>query len=100
MSAASLHLTAADLFVSQEYRRDAQATLHHGDCLELLGQLPDGEASLIVTSPPYNIGKEYEKRRSLQAYLRTQRETIAEVVRACADDGSICWQVRGTEAEA
>lgn len=48
---------------------------------------------LIVTSPPYNIGKEYEKRTSLDVYIEEQSATIAEAVRLLNSRGSICWQV-------
>ncbi|WP_236082300.1 DNA-methyltransferase [Stutzerimonas stutzeri] len=48
---------------------------------------------LIVTSPPYNIGKEYERRTSRQVYIEEQAATIAEAVRLLKPQGSICWQV-------
>jgi len=48
---------------------------------------------LIVTSPPYNIGKRYERRTSLERYVAEQAGTIAECVRLLDDHGSICWQV-------
>jgi len=53
----------------------------------------DGAARLVVTSPPYNIGKRYEKRIRFVDYLREQRETLRESCRILADDGSLCWQV-------
>jgi hypothetical protein len=40
-----------------------------GDCLELLRSLPDGCADLVVSSPPYNLGKEYEAKRALCAKI-------------------------------
>jgi adenine-specific DNA-methyltransferase len=46
-----------------------------------------------VTSPPYNIGKEYEQRRDVQAYLQEQDEVITELVRILREDGSICWEI-------
>lgn len=67
--------------------------MFHGDCLEFLRSLPDGLARLIVTSPPYNIGKRYEKRVALEEYLKGQERVIKECVRVLADNGSICWQV-------
>lgn len=48
---------------------------------------------LIVTSPPYNIGKEYERKTSLDVYVEEQAATIAEAVRVLHKNGSICWQV-------
>lgn len=67
--------------------------LMQGDCLELMKELPDASVDLTVTSPPYNIGKEYETRVALELYLEWQRSIIKEVVRITKDGGSICWQV-------
>jgi DNA modification methylase len=47
----------------------------------------------VITSPPYNIGKSYEKRAALEEYLRPYREFSEELFRVLADDGSVCWQV-------
>jgi len=48
---------------------------------------------LVVTSPPYNIGKRYEKRLAFDHYLEEQRVTLQESCRILANDGSLCWQV-------
>ena len=48
---------------------------------------------LIVTSPPYNLGKDYETRSSLDNYLKSQAEVIRRCVRLLHPQGSICWQV-------
>lgn len=48
---------------------------------------------LVVTSPPYNLGKEYEKRLNLAEYLSQQKRIIVECVRVLRSDGSLCWQV-------
>lgn len=48
---------------------------------------------LIVTSPPYNIGKSYERREELNRYLAQQAQVIAECSRLLHPNGSICWQV-------
>jgi len=61
--------------------------------MDLLREIPDGAARLVVTSPPYNIGKAYESRLDLEKYLDDQRAVISECVRVLAEDGSICWQV-------
>ena len=75
------------------YTEANAATVYVGDRLELLGVIPDGAARLVVTSPPYNIGKSYERRQPLEAYLEQQRATITEAARILADNGSLCWQV-------
>jgi adenine-specific DNA-methyltransferase len=48
---------------------------------------------LVVTSPPYNIGKSYETKSKLDAYIEAQTKVIAECVRLLHARGSICWQV-------
>ena len=55
--------------------------------------LPDASMKLIVTSPPYNLGKSYEQRSPLDDYLDGQSQVIAECVRLLHPTGSICWQV-------
>jgi len=79
--------------IGESYSPDVQVTLYTGDCRELLAQIPTGSVRLVITSPPYNIGKRYEKRRNLEDYLREQDEVISRCVDLVAPDGSICWQV-------
>jgi adenine-specific DNA-methyltransferase len=69
-----------------------RAVVYPGDCLDLLRDIPSESLQLVVTSPPYNIGKEYEKRMHLDLYLRQQAQVIAECTRALSPNGSICWQ--------
>lgn len=68
-------------------------TLFEGDCLDLLAGLADESVRLVVTSPPYNIGKTYERRRALEEYLNGQAAVLRECVRVLAPGGSLCWQV-------
>ena len=63
------------------------------DNLDFMRNLADGSMKLIVTSPPYNIGKSYERRASLERYLDDQRDVISECVRLLNPMGSLCWQV-------
>lgn len=69
-------------------------TIWQGRAEAFLTRVPaDTKFKLIVTSPPYNIGKEYERPRKLSAYLAAQRALIRKLARRLAPDGSICWQV-------
>lgn len=79
--------------ITSNYNKNSNATLFNGDTLKLLKQIPNNEAMLIVTSPPYNIGKEYEKVKSIENYLKEQEKVIEECVRVLNEKGSICWQV-------
>lgn len=67
--------------------------LHLGDCLPYLRSLPSESVDLVVSSPPYNIGKEYETRRALAVYLAEQTEVLAECARVLKRTGSLFWQV-------
>ncbi len=67
--------------------------MFQGDCLEMLQAVPNETFQLVVTSPPYNIGKEYEKKLQLDVYVQQQAEVIRECVRCLSPSGSICWQV-------
>ena len=64
-----------------------------GECLPLLEGLPGGSIDLIVSSPPYNLGKEYEARRALEVYLQEQRKVLEECHRVLKSSGSLFWQV-------
>ena len=48
---------------------------------------------LVVTSPPYNIGKEYENHMPLTDYVAWQKRIIEKIYLRLKDNGSICWQV-------
>jgi len=67
--------------------------LHCGDTLDFLKILPDETAKLIITSPPYNLGKKYESKTQIGDYLDFQNHVIDQLIRVLRHDGSICWQV-------
>jgi adenine-specific DNA-methyltransferase len=92
-SAKQLPIPVQGFTVVNRYSKSALVTIFQGDRLDLLKQIPTGEARLVVTSPPYNLGKRYEKRSGLEEYLEGQKETIEESVRVLSKDGSLCWQV-------
>jgi adenine-specific DNA-methyltransferase len=82
-----------NITVSDRINSGADVVLYEGDCLELLKKLPAGTANLVVTSPPYNIGKPYENRLELGTYVGQQKKVITECVRILSKSGSICWQI-------
>ncbi len=79
--------------ISNKWNSDSILCLFQGDCLELLDSIPDAAIQLVVTSPPYNIGKKYEKRQPLDEYIDWQKKVITECCRVLKKSGSICWQV-------
>jgi len=82
-----------NLNIHSDFHKNHKAVIYPGDCLNLLKQIPDGSIQLIVTSPPYNIGKEYENKLKLDTYIKQQTQVIKECVRVLSQKGSLCWQV-------
>ncbi len=78
--------------IADTYSDDNTITLHNGDSRTFLKTIPNGAISLVITSPPYNIGKSYERRQDITAYLAEQEGVISELVRVLNDQGSMCWQ--------
>ena len=67
--------------------------IYNADRIDFLKKLEDESVQLIITSPPYNIGKSYEKKEPLDKYLYEQRKTLEECVKKLNNKGSLCWQV-------
>ena len=78
---------------SDKFNRHADIIYFNGDVNDLLVDIPDNFIQLVVTSPPYNLGKEYEEKIDMQTYLKQQEKIISECVRVLKPEGSICWQV-------
>ena len=82
--------------IAAAIENNAPVLLYGGDCLPFIRSLPQGPLfDLIVTSPPYNIGKMYEKGklRSREEYIAWQEEVIYSLYPLLKERGSICWQV-------
>jgi len=79
--------------IHQDFKTDNIITLHLGEALDFFKSLPSNIATLIITSPPYNIGKVYETKKNIDSYLKEQEIVIDELVRILAEDGSLCWEV-------
>jgi adenine-specific DNA-methyltransferase len=71
----------------------ASCEVIQGDAHETLRSMASGTTRLVLTSPPYNIGKAYEERTALDSYIAGQRLVIEEAARTLVDGGSLCWQV-------
>jgi len=72
---------------------DIEHQIINGDSLNVLKKIEDGKFDLIITSPPYNVGKSYETKTSIEKYLTTQEDIINELVRTLSSQGNLCWQV-------
>ena len=86
-------MSISQLDIVSRLQRDAEADIVCENNLKYMRRLPDESMQLIVTSPPYNIGKEYENKKSLDLYVEDQAACIAEAVRLLDKTGSVCWQV-------
>jgi DNA modification methylase len=95
MSASSQPLfnIKSEIKIADNYEPKSNLILFHGDCLDLLAKVPSESVDLIITSPPYNLGKPYEDRLDLDSYLDQQAAVILECIRVLRRTGSICWQV-------
>lgn len=81
------------LKISDQYDSKASAIIYHGNTLDFIEQIPRKSVKLIVTSPPYNMGKSYEKNIDFDLYIKEQEKVISECIERLSEDGSICWQV-------
>lgn len=73
--------------------KSGQASLFNGDCLQLLKALPNGSIDLVVTSPPYCMGKEYESGSDIDQFIEAHDAVLPEVLRVLKPGASLCWQV-------
>lgn len=69
-----------------EYKYECQ------NALDFCKELHSNTIKLIITSPPYNIGKEYESKKSIDEYIKNLLPMLNEFNRILLNDGSICWQ--------
>lgn len=83
-----------ELDLGQPERRIPVAVIYEGDAEQMLDYVADSSCKLAVTSPPYNIGKEYERdiRRTLPEYLDWAKPIITRLCNKVTSDGSVCWQ--------
>lgn len=79
--------------IEKIFHPHSDIVLYEGDISKFLETIPDNSIKLIVTSPPYNLGKEYENRTDIEQYLNLQSGVINQLYRILTDDGSLCWQV-------
>ena len=64
-----------------------------GDCRDFFQEIVSESVDLAITSPPYNLGKIYEKHLPLDEYLHCFAVVIDELNRILTPTGSVCWQV-------
>ena len=55
--------------IASEFAPASVAIFHQGDCLDFMKSMPDESVHLTVTSPPYNLGKKYERRGDFEKHI-------------------------------
>lgn len=63
------------------------------DAFEFLANLKPNSVDLIIASPPYFMGKEYDRSTSIKEFEQDHVRMLPLLVRALKEGGSICWQV-------
>lgn len=79
--------------LGKPYCAGQEYAIYCADCLPILKSLPDEVCSLTVTSPPYNIGKEYENPLPLEEYLSWCEQWMKELHRITRSDGAFWLNV-------
>lgn len=70
------------------YFKFKNCLIYNLDCLEAMKKMPSNCIDMTVTSPPYNIGKEYEKPLPLDQYLTWCQRWIEQIYRLTNSHGS------------
>lgn len=73
--------------------------IYNRDCLEGMKDIPEGLINTTITSPPYNIGKEYEDRLKLDDYLSWCESWIKQIHRVTSNDGTFWLNIGYLEVE-
>lgn len=82
------------MYIYKKFRETNRVTLFNGDCSDLLKRLPDEKVDLIVTSPPYCIGKAYEDPHDdIETFKKQHQKIFNDLYRIVKPGGSICWQI-------
>ena len=64
-----------------------------GDCMEVIKYLPDESVDLIFTSPPYCMGKDYDRSSSIEDFSEKVYALQKLMNPKLKNGGSLCWQV-------
>lgn len=87
------HFEALIARLGRPHTRGDSFAFYHGDCEDLLTALPLGVVDLTFTSPPYNIGKEYEKVLDLPEYLAWCESWISKIYAVTSEKGAFALNV-------
>jgi DNA modification methylase len=78
--------------VTNEFPKELLNTIIHSSC-EYMKEIPDNSLHLMITSPPYNVSKEYDDDLSLNEYLALLKKAFSETFRVLVNGGRACINV-------
>jgi len=81
------------IYCGRKFHKGYDVVLGFNDAFTFLKDIPRKTATLVVSSPHYNIGKSYEEQVEFNEYLEQQRKVIEQCVYILKPEGSICWEV-------
>lgn len=84
----SILFDAVSDLLGKPYFRFENCLIYNLDCFEAMKKMPSSCVNLTVTSPPYNIGKEYEKPLPLDEYLTWCQQWIEQIYRLTNSNGA------------
>jgi len=94
MNSQGIEVSSDPKQIEQFHTEDQRFCLWQMDAKTFLEKTPRNlRFKLIVTSPPYNIGKTYEKIKPIDSYLSAQAKIIDLLIEKLLDGGSLCWQI-------
>lgn len=80
--------------IYKHYNANSSMTLFHGDCLNLLKEIPNNTVDLIITSPPYCMKKAYENPTDdINTFKDLHNRIFDDIYRILKPGGSLCWQI-------
>jgi DNA modification methylase len=84
--------TESTLYLENPIPSNALDSILHGSC-ETMQELPDSSVHLMVTSPPYNVGKDYDSDMPMGEFLDFLKKVWTEVYRVLVPGGRACINV-------
>jgi adenine-specific DNA-methyltransferase len=75
------------------HRAGSEFVIYNGDCIDLLAEMADGVTDLLLTSPPYFMGKNYDRSYKVDEFYADHRKLAPHINRIIRTEGNVCWQV-------
>ena len=70
--------------------------IYNGNCVDEMSKMPENSIDLVVTSPPYNVGIEYDThddRMSMDEYWQFTKDWLTQALRILKSDGRIAINI-------